>query len=125
MCVQDTYAEAWGEDRLEEVVQEAIQVPRGPGLTYGARGQSVSSAWGTGLPVPPISSILSTSACPLPDSPVWLLLGSGGAGPGGGPGGSEGAWTPGAGGISSALQETEAQLSRYLGCGGGGGGGHL
>lgn len=64
---------------------------------------------------------LSTSACLLPASPVWLPLGSGGAGPGGGPGGSEGAWTPGAGGISSALQETEAALSRYLGWGWGDG----
>lgn len=63
----------------------------------------------------PIPSILSISVCPLPALPVRLLLGSGGAGPGGGPGGSKGAWTPGAGGMFSALQETVAQLRGYLG----------
>ena len=27
VCVQNTHAAAWGEDRLEEVVQEAVQTP--------------------------------------------------------------------------------------------------
>lgn len=77
MCVQDTYAEAWGEDRLEEVVQEAIQVPRGLGLTYGARGQSASSAWGAGLPAPlfPTSVNLSVPTpsltCVAPAGQWW------------------------------------------------------
>lgn len=75
--MQDTYAEARGEDRLEEVVQEAIQVPRGPGLTYGARGQSASSAWGAGLPAPlfPASVNLGVPApsltCVAPAGQRW------------------------------------------------------
>ena len=51
----------------------------------------------------PHSQPLPTSVCPLPALPVWPLLGSGGGG--GGPGNREGAWMPGAGGMSSALQD--------------------
>lgn len=63
------------------------------------------SPWGVGHPAPP-SRCTANLTGPILALPDWLLLGSAGAGPGGGPGGSEGASIPGAGGMSSALQET-------------------
>lgn len=72
----------------------------------------MSPTWGTTIP-----STLPTSVCPLPALPVWPLLGSAGAGPGGGPRDSEGAWMPGAGGMSSALQEIVDPAKRVPGLG--------
>lgn len=53
----------------------------------------------------PHSHHMGNLTVPILALPDWILLGSVGAGPGGGPG-SEGAWMPGAGGMSSSLWET-------------------
>lgn len=86
----------------------------GPGSRPGSP-RSGTHLWGQrkvdvthlelGASCTPSPSTLPTPKCPLLALPVWLLMGRVGAGPGGGPGGSDGAWTPGAGGMSSALQE--------------------
>lgn len=84
MCVQDTHAEAWGEDWLEDVVQVAIQAPWGPGLTCGARGGAVSppGAWAPYIPIPSCSANLSvptpslTCAAPARECRGWTWRGT-------------------------------------------------